>query len=275
MNRNLPSSRFLAVILLLIGAGVSPAAALSPDGQQPKPALGYQDTPFLPGDQWRVHDGTRPQPKVVDPGPRLPMGQVPADAVVLFHGGDLSGWSGARGDAQWRLEDDFMEVNGTGSIQTRREFGDLHLHVEWATPEKVVGQGQGRGNSGVFLMGRYEIQVLDCWKNQTYPDGQAAAMYGQYPPAVNVCRPPGAWQSYDIFFEAPRFEGERLVKPAVLTLLHNGVLVHYRREFLGATAHRSVAKYRPHKAKGPIQLQDHGNPVRFRNIWVRPLPGDS
>ena len=165
-----------------------------------------------------------------------------------------------------------MEVNGSGTIETVELFGDCQLHVEWATPAKPEGKSQGRGNSGVFLMGRYEIQVLDSFENRTYADGQAAAMYGQRPPDVNACRPPGEWQSYDILFRAPRFTGDgQLESPAVVTVVHNGVLVHHAQPFIGATTHRAVAKYTPHPPEGPIALQDHGNPVRFRNIWVRRL----
>ena len=164
-----------------------------------------------------------------------------------------------------------MEVNGTGDIRTREEFGDVQLHIEWASPSVIEGTGQGRGNSGVFFMGRYELQILNSYQNQTYPDGQAAAMYGQYPPLVNASRGAGEWQTYDIIFRAPRFDGDRIATPARATLLHNGVLVHDAREFLGATAHQKVAEYAAHSSAGPIQLQDHGNPVQFRNIWARRL----
>lgn len=195
----------------------------------------------------------------------------PSDALILFNGKDLSSWKSADKDARWKLDDGVMEVNGTGTIETRETFGDIQLHVEWAAPAVVESSSQGRGNSGVFLMGRYELQVLDSFDNRSYSDGQAAAMYGQYPPLVNACRKPGEWQTYDIVFRAPRFEGERLLKPATLTVLHNGVLVHDAEAFLGATAHRALAKYSQHAAQGPISLQDHGNPVRYRNIWVRRL----
>src|SRR5262249_49360725 len=160
---------------------------------------------------------------------------------------------------------------GAGAILTKDEFGDCQLHVEWAAPDPPKGRDQGRGNSGVMLFGRYEIQVLDSFENLTYADGQAAAIYGQYPPLVNASRPPGKWQSYDIIFTAPRFQNGSLVSPAYVTMLHNGVLVHNHTPVIGAMAYRAVGKYTPHGPNGPITLQDHGNPVRFRNIWVRDL----
>ncbi len=157
------------------------------------------------------------------------------------------------------------------NIQTRKTFGTCQLHVEWAAPETVKGESQGRGNSGVFLMGLYEIQVLDCYDNPTYADGSTAAIYGQYPPLVNVCRKPGEWHAYDIIWFAPVFENNKLSRPARLTLVHNGILVHHNRELTGPTTHRAVLEYSEHPAKGPLMLQDHGDPVRFRNIWYRPL----
>jgi hypothetical protein len=232
--------------------------------------LGYDDTPHLPGGKWRVHDGSRPQPRVVTPGTKP--GQAPSDAVVLFDGVDLSKWQKGNGsDAHWKVEDGYMEVLKGGAIDSRDHFGDCQLHIEWATPVEVKGKGQGRGNSGVYLMGRYEVQVLDSWNNKTYPDGQAAALYGQSPPLVNACRAPGEWQTYDIVFRSPRFAEGKLSSPARATVLHNGVIVQDAVKLIGATTHKRAAKYRPHSPKGPIRLQDHGNPVRYRNIWVRPL----
>jgi hypothetical protein len=261
---------------------VAPAASVSTPQNAP---VGYTDTPFIPGSKWRVHDIDRPHPPVIAPGtastPDQP-GRSPSDAIVLFDGKDLSKWQkqpsandgGNVVDAKWKVADGYLEVaGGTGSIVTREKFGDIQLHVEWASPKVVAGNSQGRGNSGVMFMGRYEIQVLDCWDNITYADGQASAIYGQYPPLVNPVRPPGEWQTYDIVFEAPRFEGEKLVKPAYFTVFFNGVLVHNHTASMGGTRHREVAKYEPHPAEGPILLQDHGNPVRYRNIWVRRLTG--
>ncbi len=236
--------------------------------------LGYQDTPFLPGQKWRVHDSKRPQPSVVTPA-SIP-GNPPSDAIILFDGKDLSKWRSAwtGGPARWKVENGYMEiVPGTGDIQTVEEFGDCQLHIEWMIPEDVKGSGQGRGNSGIFLMGRYEIQVLDSYENQTYADGMAAAIYGQYPPLVNACRKPGEWQTYDIIWIAPRFEGEKLVRPGYLTLIHNGVVVHYHTPIMGLTRHRRFPTYQPHPPVGPLRIQDHGFRVRFRNIWYRPLKG--
>lgn len=233
------------------------------------PQDGYTDTPFLPGGKWRVHDAKRPQPRIVTPGATA--GAPPADAVVLFDGKDLSQWLGRGGEAKWKVENGYAEVNRTGDIRTKAQFGDCQLHIEWAAPAEVKGKSQGRGNSGVFLMGRYEVQVLDCYENRSYPDGQAAALYGQTPPLVNACRPPGEWQTYDIIFRAPRFDGKKLLEPARVTVIHNGVVVHHAQELIGGTTHKRVAKYGAHGPKGPIKLQDHGNPVRYRNIWVRPL----
>jgi hypothetical protein len=224
----------------------------------------YDDTPQLPGQPYKVH-GERPIPPIVTPG--RTSSDAPSDAVVLFDGTHLDAWSGG----PWKVEDGYMEVNGKGSITSKQQFGDCQVHLEFACPSEVQGNSQGRANSGLFLMGRYEIQILDSYENATYPDGQTAAMYGQYPPRVNACRKPGEWQTYDVLFEAPRWEGEELAAPARVTVLHNGVAMHHAQAFIGATTHRQVARYGKHDARGPIQLQDHGNPVRFRNIWVRPL----
>jgi len=221
-----------------------------------------------------VHDASRPMPAVVDPGPAGPPVPAPPGAVVLFDGRDLSAWTDAKGNqAKWKIENGYMEVTAkAGSIQTKSGFGDCHLHVEWAAPAVVQGESQGRGNSGVFLMNRYEVQVLDCFNNKTYADGMTASIYGQYPPLVNACRKPGEWQTYDIIFRAPRFDAEkRLLSPAMMTVFHNGLVVHNNAVLTGPTAHKLRPPYIPHDERLPISLQDHGNPVRFRNIWVKEL----
>ncbi|MCX6565890.1 MAG: DUF1080 domain-containing protein [Candidatus Aminicenantes bacterium] len=224
--------------------------------------------------KWAIHDETRPMPPVVDPGPAGPPVPAPSDAVVLFDGRDLSKWVTGKGEpAKWKVENGYMEVvKGTGSIRTKERFGDCQLHVEWASPGVVVEAGQGRGNSGVFLMDTYEVQILDCYDNRTYADGMTAAIYGQYPPLVNACRKPGEWQAYDIVFHAPRFDPEgKLLQPARMTVFHNGCLVHDDVELTGPTAHKVRPPYEAHPETLPLSLQDHGHPVRFRNIWIRGL----
>ena len=244
--------------------------------QAPKTPPKSEEGPPIPGTPWKVHDQNRPQPRVVDPGtastPDAP-GQPPSDAVVLFDGKDTSHWVGKDSKPiTWKVENGYMEPTPkAGTITTTDKFGDCQLHVEWATPAEVKGNSQGRGNSGVFLMGMYEIQVLDSFQNKTYADGGAASIYGQSPPLVNACRKPGEWQTYDIIWEAPRFDGKNLVKPAYVTVIHNGVVVHNHKEVIGATRHKALAQYSPHPPVGPLSLQDHGNPIRYRNIWYRPL----
>jgi hypothetical protein len=227
---------------------------------------------------WAIHDLERPQPPLVTAGTfgtEDAPGKPPSDAIVLFDGTDLSAWKSSKdgGAAGWKVENGYMEVvKGTGSIETKQAFGDIQLHVEFRTPTPPEDEGQGRGNSGVFLMGRYEVQVLDSYENKTYPDGQAAALYGQYPPLVNASRPPGVWQVYDIAFQAPRFDaGGKVVTPARATVFHNGVLVQLASELTGPSGHKKRPPYEAHPDKLPIGLQDHSNPMRFRNIWVREL----
>ena len=208
------------------------------------------------------------EPPVVDPGgPQT----APSDAIVLFGGTDLSAWQGGE---KWKVEDGVTWPTGKGGITTKQAFGDVQLHAEWASPEEVTGSGQGRGNSGIYFMGMYEVQVLDSYENETYFDGQAGSIYKQWPPLVNASRKPGDWQTYDILFTAPRFDGQgNLLRPAYVTVLHNGVVVQNHSELLGGTFYDRPPRYEPHPEKLPFHLQDHGNPVRFRNIWVRELAG--
>src|SRR3954463_11327370 len=250
--------------LLVIAAAAAIVAAQAP--------VGYDDTPMQPNGRWHIHDGKRPQPKVVTPGPLTPAAP-PQDATVLVGvGADRSAWQMMDGAAvTWPMADGVLST-GKGMIRTRAEFTDYQLHVEFATPSDVKGNSQERGNSGVYLNGKFEIQVLDSYQNITYPDGQAAAMYGQFPPLVNASRPPGEWQAYDIVFTSPRFRAAGVVdKMAVVTVLHNGIVVHNATAFWGPTQHKRIDPYTPDTAKGPIALQDHGNPVRYRNIWIRAL----
>ncbi|MBV8845656.1 MAG: DUF1080 domain-containing protein [Bryobacterales bacterium] len=244
--------------------------------------LGYTDTPILPGLPYHVHDPARPHPKVVAPAAQP--GGAPSDAIVLFDGASLAQWTAARLNlvnpvstqqpAGWKVENGYFEVvPRSGDIATKEKFGDVQLHIEWAAPTEVRGTSQNRGNSGIFLQGRYEVQVLDSYQNPTYADGQAGAIYGQWPPLVNPARKPGEWQSFDIVFEAPRFDGGKPVTPAYLTVFLNGVLLHNRKEVAGPTVHRALAKYAPQPAEDSLMLQDHGTPVRYRNIWVRRVRG--
>jgi hypothetical protein len=259
-----------------------PAAGAGADAPVPPRTAaddGFTDTPLIPGLPFHVHDPARPQPAIVRPA-QAP-GGAPSDAVVLFDGRDLAHWgqrSGTAadaplGDARWPVREGFFEVGpGTGDLYSRERFGDVQVHIEWASPAVVKGNSQGRGNSGLFLMGLYEVQILDVYDNPTYADGGAGAIYGQWPPLANAARPPGEWQSYDLVFEAPRFDAAgKLLKPAYLTLFWNGVMVHNRKALLGPTVWRNTAPYAPHAAELPMKLQDHGNPVRFRNVWVRRL----
>lgn len=224
--------------------------------------------------EWPVHSRERPKPRVVDPGTAALPVPPPKDAVVLFDGSNLSKWIQKDGKAPgWIVRNGYFEVRpGAGDLQTRDSFGDVELHVEWATPDPPKGAGQDRGNSGVYLMSKYEVQVLDSYQNETYADGQAGALYGQFPPLVNASRPPGEWQSYDIVFRGPRFNSSgRLLRPAAITVRHNGVLVQDNVTLTGPTAHYARPHYEVHPDKLPIILQDHSHPVRFRNIWLREL----
>lgn len=251
----LASGRFLVVALL----GVFTVNVVLAENANPR--------------DFEIHDKERAQPPVVDPGPApaLPA-PIPSDAVVLFDGTNLDQWQGTKGDAPWLVNNGYMQVvPGSGHIRTRKEFGDIQLYVEWASPPKVTADGQNRGNTGIFIMDRYELQVLDSFDNPTYPDGQAAAVYGQYPPLVNASRRPGESQSYNIVFSAPRFDDTgTLLAPARMTVIHNGVLVQNNVELTGPTGHFKRPEYEAH-GKGPIRLQDHFTSPRFRQIWVREL----
>jgi hypothetical protein len=250
-------------------------AGLAAAAEQEAPT-GYTDTPYLPGSRWRVHDGERPHPAVVTPGScstdQQP-GKAPSDAIVLFDGSSLDAWQSDKGGpAGWKLQDGYMEVvAGSGNIATRQKFSDYQLHVEFREPQPATGNSQERGNSGVFLAGLYEVQVLDSYNNPTYADGHASAIYGQTPPLVNASRPPGEWQSYDIMFTTPRFANGKLAKPGYVTVLHNGVLTQNHTQLLGPSVHHALPKWTPHDPDMPLKLQDHAMPVRFRNIWIRPL----
>ena len=269
-------------------APVQPAPAQQPAarGNQPdtgpvrddrNAVIGFTKLAEIPGTPWRIHDASRPHPRIVAPG--ATPGAAPADAIILFDGKDLSQWMTSRNgqvsDAKWPVRDGYFETGaGTGSIVTREKFGDVQLHLEWATPSPGRGASQDRGNSGVIFMGRYEVQVLDSYENVTYADGQAAAIYGEYPPLVNVAKRPGEWQTYDIIFEAPKFNGTTVVAPAYVTVLWNGVIVQHRRPIMGSTSATStVHQYTPHDPELPLTLQDHSHPVRYRNVWIRRLAG--
>jgi len=266
---------------LVFLAAIAISASLG--AQQRKEAgddkTGYTDTPQLPNQPWKVHDATRPRPPKVKPGEPLLNEAPPADAIVLFDGKDLSQWTsmgrdGKAHDPQWKVENGYMEIAPhSGGLVTKEKFGDCQLHVEWMIPQGVEGAGQGRGNSGVELMRRYEIQVLESYTNQTYADGQAASIYGQWPPLVNASRPQGEWNVYDIYFEAPRFEDGKLARPGYVTVVHNGILVQHHKEIIGKAIHRRVATYSTHGAEEPLSLQDHNQTVRYRNIWIRRLKG--
>jgi hypothetical protein len=247
--------RILTFSFLLITGMVGNAQDIDRNGGSPKLSEYY--TPAAP---------------VVTPGKTAQ--DAPSDAIILFNGKDLSQWqNGKGGTAPWTLEGDAMVVKpGSGGIQTKRGFGDCQLHIEFRTPAQVSGEGQGRGNSGIFLMDRYELQVLDNYKNTTYVNGQAGSIYKQLPPLVNACKGPGEWQTYDIIFTAPRFYPDgRLQSQARITVLHNGVLVQNNMTLWGTSEYVGSPVYKKHGEKEPITLQDHGNLVAYRNIWIREL----
>ena len=220
----------------------------------------------------KLSEAWEPVPAVVQPGKTAQ--DAPADAIILFNGKDFNSWTGKNGKKiEWTIADDAMTVKGgSGEISTRQGFGDCQLHIEWRTPAVVKGEGQGRGNSGIFLMGRYELQVLDSYNNKTYSNGQAASIYKQLIPLVNASRGPGEWQTYDIIFIAPRFSLDgRVQSQARITVLHNGVLVQNNVALWGGTEYIGIPEYKAHSMKEPLMLQDHGDAVSFRNIWIREL----
>jgi len=261
----------------IAAAGAALMAAATP---RPAVAQQHQEGPTPPGARWAVHSWERPRPPVVAPGPERGPVPPPADAIVLFDGHTLNGWETAPDSGQpatparWIARNGVLEINpGTGSIRTTRAFGDVQLHIEWSAPTPPHGESQERGNSGVFLMSHYEIQVLDSWHNDTYPDGQAGAIFGQTPPLVNPIRPPGQWNTYDVIFHRPHFAPDGSVtEPARITLFFNGVLAQDNTVLTGRTVYMQIARYTPHEDRLPLLLQDHGMRVRFRDIWVRELP---
>lgn len=260
--------------LIYLAAAVSLAPSAFADG-------GFYGDPPDATHPWAIHDMNRPQVPVVTPGSfstNEQPGKPPSDAVILFSGqeGDLAKWESDKNPPEptkWIVKDGLLQcVPGSGYIKTKEEFGDCQLHVEWSEPEDITGSSQGRGNSGVFLMGKVEVQVLDSYNNPTYPDGSAGSVYGVNPPMANPLRKPGEWQSYDIVFRRPIFKDGKEVDPGYLTVFINGVLVQDHTPIEGGGGHKARSQSKPFPDVGPLKLQDHGNPVRFRNIWYRPLP---
>jgi len=262
--------RILTPSLTMIGASAVwlvtalPAADLS-HAKDGSGVYGYKDTPKLPWCDYLVHDCDRPAPPRVNVGAGPERPTPPSDAIVLFAGKDLTKWQ----PTDCKLVDGCIEA--VGNLTSKESFGDCQIHLEWLAPADFKGPWYNQGNNGVFLMGLYEIQIFDSWNEKVYPDGQAAAIYGQTPPLVNATRPPGQWQSYDIVFTAPVFAYGKLVKPARVTMFHNGVLVHLNEEIRGETGHRILPEYKKQVSQGPLVLSGHDCPVRFRNIWIRPL----
>ena len=276
MNRRAFAQRLVVSVPALVAlSSVANDVHAQQAGQQapppPTPPAGrgqFDGSPVgdpLPGQKWRAHDRSRPQPRKVVPGQPIPTPAAPSDAIVLFDGKDLSKWQ----PTDCKLVDGCIEA--VGNLTSKQSFDDCQIHLEWMAPADFKGPWYNQGNNGVFLMGLYEIQIFDSWNEKLYPDGQAAAIYGQTPPRVNATRPPGQWQSYDIVFTAPVFADGKLVRPARVTMFHNGVLVHLNEEIRGETGHRILPEYRTKVSLGPLVLSGHDCPVRFRNIWVRPL----
>lgn len=289
MKPHTAKSRFAAIIPLAALLVCPPFAMGHDDLSKPfittetRKGEDGKDVLYMFIDGVKVHETDvtkQPLPPVVSPGESLGFSSPPADATVLFDGSEESfkaNWTDTKGNpSQWKIVDGAMEsVKRAGYIQTKQNFGSCQLHVEWAAPANVAGEGQGRGNSGVFLMNQYEVQVLDSYDNQTYADGQAGALYGRSKPLVNACRKPGEWQSYDIIFHRPVFdENGKVVRRATFTVFHNGVLIQDHAVLSGGTGWmgpHAASEYKAHADKLPIAFQDHGNPVRFRNVWIREL----
>ncbi|HVJ03926.1 MAG TPA: DUF1080 domain-containing protein [Sphingomonas sp.] len=251
------------------------AASIAAPGVAAQEKPGFKDTPMLPGGQWHVHDSDRPAPVLVTPAANP--GGAPSDAIVLFDGRSTDAWRAER--TPWPVADGAMTApsraasGGENNLISKQSFGDVQLHLEFRSPNPPTRSSQDRGNSGIWFMQRYEVQILDGYQNPTYADGTVGAIYGWKPPLVNAARRPGEWQSYDIVFERPRFAADgKLLRPAYVTAFLNGVLVQNHQPMLGTTIWRQVASYKPHPDAAPLQLQDHDSPVSFRNIWVRPLP---
>ncbi len=273
MSRMLRVVVSVSLLAVFAGRATQKPAKTEPAAEE-EAVRQYVDTPT---GRWLIHDVNRPAPPIITPG--ATSADAPSDAVVLFDGtaASMASWTDANGvPSKWRVADSYMEpVKGAGDIQTKDQFGSCQLHVEFATPSRVQGSSQDRGNSGVFLQGQYEVQVLDSYDNKTYPDGQCSALYGRAVPLVNACRKPGEWQTYDIVYHRPTFDKDgNVTRKAAFTVFHNGVLVQDHVELTGGTGWlgpHAISDYEPHGDKGPIMLQDHGNPVRYRNIWVREL----
>jgi len=257
------------IALFLFGTATVFAQAGMAMAKDSSGVFGYKDTPKLPWCGFLMHDPDRPLPPIVQVGAAGPSLQPPSDALILFNGKDLSAWQPS---STWKI-DDGQIVAGEGKLITRDSFGDIQVHAEWMVPTDFNGPWYGDGNNGVTLMDQFEIQIFNSYNYKTllFADGQCAAIYGQTPPLVNACRKAGEWQDFDIFFTAPVFEGEKLTKPARLTVLHNGVLVHLNQEIYGVTRHKQFPEYKNTNTKGPLSLPAHYCPVRFRNIWVRQL----
>jgi hypothetical protein len=252
----------LALALALPAAAAPSKLVYAKDGSG---VFGYKHTPKQPWSDYLVHDPDRPWPQKVKPAAKP--GGPPSDAIVLFDGGGLDQFQ----PTKWKVENGYIEAT-EGDLVTKKKFGDCQIHIEWRTPDPPEGDQMNRGNNGVFVMGLFEVQVFDSYTVKIYPDGIAAAIYGQTPPKVDVALPPGEWQTYDIIFFAPRFQDGKLDQRARITVLHNGVLVHHNQEIYGPTVHQQLPKpYPAGLTEAPLQFNGHHNPVRFRNIWIRPV----